>query len=556
MISKKNAREIKGKDIRIINIESPFSFFDFKDKEIIGECWPIRRIFSQVRQLNGKTMVIENIKESIDLEEENEDIAKVYKNFSRDNSKSMRLSFFSKTFSKEKDLKIIDRRNFLGYVILKTDEIPDTDIGVKTRVYESVLKTSRRENNYIRRKPNWTCTVGNESFKIKGYLFAQQNGITNRCAHVAVRSIVSSFLNNDELSYRKINELLGIELKENIKARGLKLEEIQRILKHVGARYTQKKYISIEDYFMEPDIDLPKYIYGSIESGFPALVGFETSEGNGHVIPIFGHTFNEDTWVPKAELMYFGFGPETIYYQSESWLSMYISHDDNAGSNFCIPRRYLQPKKLCMRKLQCDDDSFIQMVQFCPKEEKQNVIAVIGTYPDKVEVPPISAEAIGADYLFAIIFELTQGEIDNVDNVWTKRLVEYFISKQVVLRSILINSDSYARHLKSMEDWQHNKIKPELLKALIKIFRKLKDKYLWMVELSVPELFQANRRKLGEVIFNAESKNSLERDFSSYYLARIPDQFVIYGGGNIDKPNFYFIPSGIKGHVSLFTGYL
>jgi hypothetical protein len=50
-------------------------------------------------------------------------------------------------------------------------------------------------------------------------------------------------------------------------------------------------------------------LYGSVESGYPALVVFDAGNGNQkHVIPIIGHTFNEDTWVPRADLAYFSVG--------------------------------------------------------------------------------------------------------------------------------------------------------------------------------------------------------------------------------------------------------
>jgi len=93
------------------------------------------------------------------------------------------------------------------------------------------------------------------------------------------------------------------------------------------------------------ELPYQKLLYAGIESGAGAMLGFKLAgpraEGR-HIIPFFGHTTNQDAWVPNAEVAYFHVGEDTRYVPSEAWVSSFIGHDDNFGSNFCVPRLYAQ----------------------------------------------------------------------------------------------------------------------------------------------------------------------------------------------------------------------
>lgn len=155
----------------------------------------------------------------------------------------------------------------------------------------------------------------------------------------------------------------------------------------------------------------------------------------------------------------------------------------------------------------------------------------------------IEAEAIGADYLLRML-EQTSG----ISTPWTERLDQYARQKEVVLRPILISGTQYVSHLRMLTDWEGMRMLSyfgELLE------RDIPDR-IWMVELSIPELFSANRRKLGEVILLAGKPTGPSRDFSNFLLARLPGAFVFCTGGDIANPEFSLVPSGVNGHVSLF----
>ena len=303
-----------------------------------------------------------------------------------------------------------------------------------------------------------------------------------------------------------------------------------KILSKAGASCIVADYTNPERH--KDRAPFQKLVYGSIESGFPAIVIFQTIENPDvcHAIPIFGHTFNDDTWVYRAELSYFRVGSGTRYIPSESWTSTYIAHDDNWGSNFCIPRMYLHTRRYCN---ETDDAS-----KGC-SADYGNVLYVIGTLPQEVQTNAIQAEVIGADYLFTILPQLP-----NLNEVWPKRLRDYAIENQLVLRPILIKSKDYSNHLSKIRDWRRRKLD---FKFSIK-----PEGWLWLIELSVPELFSSNRRKVAEVVLRADIMPKPHRDFNSFLFARVPEYFALYRGGGASHPNYEFIPCGIKDHVELY----
>jgi len=73
-----------------------------------------------------------------------------------------------------------------------------------------------------------------------------------------------------------------------------------------------------------------------------------------------------------------------------------------------------------------------------------------------------------------------------------------------------------------------------------------------MIELSVPELFSTDRRKVGEVLIRAERPATDKRDFQNYVLARVPGHFVFYTRGAADAPTYVFPACDLQGHVALF----
>ena len=529
------ARTLSGDTLRIAPIGRPSSNFAFIDQEFPGYPWksPLRRLFSQVRSHEGQTVVVEELNPlgAEDLATENEDLKKHFN--VTIGSRVRRISFFKDDFKSAVDLNEVDERSFIGNAIVKEDKVPERVI---SRVYESVIRPSRHENNFIRGAPAWQCRVANRTFSVNGFLYAQQNNATNVCAHVACRTAASKFHRDGDMTYREMNELLGID---HVASRvgsgsGLTSAQMVKILEAAGAKCRSYAFPC-----QDADFDSPTFqqlIYGSIESGYPALICFATEDGAYHAIPVFGHTFNQDSWVPHAEESYFKVGDGTRYTQSQSWLSSFVAHDDNWGSNFCLPQHFLHTRTDCK--------DWPEGPRPCP-QQSECVAYILCTQPDEVEVDPLDAELYGIDYLLSMLTDLPE-----TPDRWEHRLKQYAQNRKLVVRPILVKGVEYLEHLRKLVDWNGDSIKPQMVEVL-EHWPRFPSGYVWMVELSVPELFSTNRRKVGEVLIRADRPLTDRLDFQSYVLARIPGYFAIHTG-DPSRPEYKFFDSGAGSHVSVF----
>jgi len=505
----------------------PQSNFDFVDAEFRGLA-TLRRLLSQIRQHGGRAIVHEKLRESKDLLEENEDIDETYSDFS--GSRTFRLSFFRTPIDTIEKLSLLSDNELIGYAIIKEDSF-DSKRQRESRIYESVVRCPDAPNHFVKREPVSIVRVGKKLFRIRGHLYAQQNGTTNCCGHVAVRTVIAS-AGQREMSYRKMNQILGLPSETRNGGDGIDTAEMVKILRSAGVRCFVADYRPRKKKALPP-APFQKYVYGSVESGYPAIISFQTRDDpvSFHAIPIFGHTTNCHTWVPSAERSYFRIGGGTKYIPSESWVSMYVGHDDNWGSNFCIPRHYFQTQHPESE----NGGSAVPPVE-C-------VVHVISTVPKRVRLSPIRAEVIGADYLLALRKQFAKVQ----KNAWGKRLNKYASQNLLVLRPILISPKDYCSHLTRIRDWKHNRIDPEIITAL----EALPDEKLWMIELSVPELFSTNFRKVGEVLVRAERKLGPDR-WKSFLLARLPGYFALRSVIRRGRPRFTFLRAGADDHVELF----
>jgi hypothetical protein len=515
-------RNAAAKTVQFIPIARPFSNFDFIENRFAG-LNTLHRLMSQVRGNSGQTLVLEELEDSTATREENEDL-KLCSDFV--SSTVFRLSFFRAPFKTDARFRKLPNDSFLGYAVVKVDTFAS---GSRARIFEAVIVPARHDNNFVRGQQTWKVKVAGKQFQIEGYLYAQQNGITNCCAHVAVRTTAARFHPAGDMTYREMNALLKIDQKSRKGGDGLSNDEIVQLLEASGAKVIVGNFTDPNNPSVAP---FQKFIYGSVESGYPAIIFFATSSGSAyHTIPVFGHTFNQDTWVPSADASYFKVGAATRYIPSEAWLSTFIAHDDNYGSNLCVPRHYLQTKQTAAQPGSTVAAS-------------DSVAYIIATVPKEVQIHPVQAEVIAADFLFSLIPQISTAL------PWARRLVEHCRADQLVLRPILVEKSKYVTHLAAASDWSKEKLENAWIDALTKY---LPEEKLWLVELSVPELFSTNLRKVGEILLRAETAvDPTKRDFSSFILARLPGCFALYDQEEPGQPIFEFIDCKLKSHVDLF----
>ncbi|MBN1546926.1 MAG: hypothetical protein JW902_09725 [Syntrophaceae bacterium] len=507
-------RLVNFSSIELIPAGPPFSNFDFVDNEF-GSVPAIRRLFSQARSYGCQTVVVESIPATGVIAEDDAELSSLFPDFKP--AGLQRLSFWKTPLKSEKELLHSKSRSFLGFAILKRDNVPSRKIN-DWYVFESVIVKYPHEHNCVRSAAEFHVRLGENNFSVTGFLYCQQNALNKACAQVALRALLGTLHADQDLSYRQINAWAST----NEPWMGLNVSQIQRVLKGAGIGFYDIDYCSRTK---DERCNLPPYqklLYAGIESGAGALLGFRLS-GKGltdetrHIVPFFGHTFNQDAWVPHAELAYFHVGETTRYLPSQAWASSFIGHDDNFGSNFCVPRLYIDEDKA---------DYVVELLR------------------DGCVYSGDTAEAVAVDFLYSIL-----PQISNRDLLWLRRLIDHVLEQKVVLRAICLSAKEYIRHWRYSRDWQANVENRDLCSAI----HPLLPKQLWVVEVSVPELFSANLHKVGEIILDATQQPTIERDFRLFVCARVPGNLVVLQDVSATGvPSFFCVPSQLQSHTPLF----
>lgn len=491
-----------------------FSNFEFVDKRFQSNAI-VRRILSLARKCDYTSFLQETIEESdcALLAEENQALAARVKDFR--GAKVTRLSFFRSAAPG-------NGGDFLGYAIVKEDHFAS---GASAHVYESVMTPPRgpKQNNFVHCARKYQVANSHGKFEVCGVLYAQQNDATFVCAHVALRTVLSTILPNSDVSYHAINDVLKVDHADpgsqfgklaGGQGRGVNPDQMEAVLRHYG--------LSPEKIVHEPNHGSPlpsatefqRLLYGYIESTSPALLGFELSKNpktnaeNRHIIPIFGHTFNEDLWAPEAERNYFG--KDRGYFPSENWLSSYLAHDDNFGPYVCLPRHYLS------------GDEFRLLISW---------------HIPPVALPSELAEALAVDFIVHFSKNHVAPHAE-----WYGRMKAFAIAGLLVLRSVLLSKAEYIDHLKALRDREGRHFE----QATIDRFATNLPAHVWMVEASAPELFPASRRKFGEIVFDA--LQAPKPPNHNFLLFRAPGTVVFNGAGGIQTE-----ASALIGHTPLYN---
>jgi hypothetical protein len=493
-------------------LKAPFSNFDFVDSNF-GEETAIRRLFSQARTHEAKTCVVEEIKAEGVVRSENLEIAKIYPDYRMAELK--RVSFWNRKVASTKQIGNLSSNQLIGYFIAKKDSVPS--IGKNDwHVFEAVFRKYNHPHNCVARQVRYPVRIAGHHFEAEGVIYCQQNQLNKACAQVALRSLCSLHLPLGEITYEKINKAAKSIPGPYDPKKGLSVQRIRAVLKAFGLGFSDIDY-SEEKESVRSEFPYQKLIYSGIESGTGALLGFKmaTRKAGHHSIPFFGHTFNADTWVANATSAYFKIGKKTKYLPSETWLSSFIGHDDNFGSNFCVPRLFLKP---------------------------QQVKYALAILPPDVKYDGVRAETIASDYLYSLKRDITS------PSAWVKRFHASWNAQEFILRAILISKMDYVNHLLKMEDW-HGRRFPRSIHNLSELL----SEHLWMVEISLPELFQINKRKVGEIVLDATKKLSHKRDYKTFCFARFLGDFLFIVRKAPDgEPKFLHISSVIESHTELY----
>ena len=504
--------------LEIHDIRRPFSNFQFLE-DFSFEGYPIRRLLSQARSRGCETLVVESIDATGTALEENEEISRFFPD--HDMPDLRRVSFWRSAFSTSSALDLQDPQACLGYAILKRDVV--ASIGRdRWHVFESILETPNRDHNFHPCTKTFQFRVGERVLSVNGVVFCQQNSLNKACAQVGLRSMCSTYLGDTSLSFNRINQIAFDGVPTPTPWKGLTLQQIERVFDELDIPHFSLDYASNSDDIRQL-LPYQKLLYSGLESGAGAMLVFSMS-GSGagsvmHIIPFFGHTFNEDSWPPVAEGAYFKVGEAIRYIPSEQWMSSFVVHDDNFGSNLCIPKAYVQAG---------------------------NAQYAVVLLPRNYQYGGIYAEVAAADYFYTILPKLEAGS-----NPWRRRLLKHVDDQTLVLRTVPIGKDQYLQHVTAMDDWEFRKEDKETIRALASIMHER----MWMIEVSIPDLFPANKRKIGEILLSAEKPFTTANDFSLFVLARFPESYLFFDRLDAASglPMFSEVPSSLLSHTRLFS---
>lgn len=507
-------RRAVSEDYEVIPLKPPFSFFDFAEARF-PNCLSIRRLLSLARAANAETLVLERIHPCGIISEENEDILAELPSYTPGDL--FRLSFWKKTFSADGVAQCVDE-DLIGYGILKHDVVPAEKIN-RWHTFEAVFVKYPHRHNCVPRPQTYQITVGNYPFEIAGLLYCQQNSLNKACAQVALRSILSRLLPEGDISYRQINTLAEKAKPGFIKKDGLSVRQMREVFDNYKIKYSDVDYEN--NPASRSILPYQKYAYAGLESGGGALLGFRLSGGAAkHIIPIYGHTFNKDTWVPDADMFYFSIGEGVRYIPSESWTSSFLGHDDNFGPNFCIPRLYI---------------------------DNSNVDYVVEFFRPGISYSGVQAEAVSLNILYSILPSLS-----SFTNKWIRRLEDSVSSQQVVFRAQAMTKSEYVDYLDALRDWNGNREDRNILLLL----KQEMPEHVWAVEISTPQLFPANERKLGEIVLDATKVLNTSSGSSGddvFNFARLPGIYFFGGDSANGFPQFNKVPSQLETHTSVIS---
>ena len=463
--------------------------------------------------------------------------------------KAQRISFWKKNVvqtPKEKRLSALGSlrdSDCIGYMILHKAGCfkNDDEDHVRWVVYESVIKGGRFQRGIIPRSTRFSFRVGTGDTgttvrKMSGHLYCQQNGRTVVCAHVAIRTLLSSLLPERDVSYRKISELAGFEGGEMDTKQIIKVFNAFGFAVHVWSnrRKSGKDRSGVPIYHC---------LYSGIESGGGGLLGFDVKkpaektcrdkkeEEAGqrkrkaqpcrHIIPLFGHTFNKHIWVNEASGYYFiEDSGAAKSYVSDNWVSTFLGHDDNIGPNIYIPRFYVERFAV---------SSVFSIVPHRFEIYKRCNL-------NKVYLPGVKAEQVAVDWLLGIVLAKLEGwKVENiVNNDWIERLRIALTARQkngvsdshvarVVLRSVFLSRSQYRAKLLADQD-AAGQCESRLVVDGVLCKQKVPT-YIWMVEFSLPHLFPVNERKLGEIVLSAQADDHPET--RGVLFVRLPSRYLI-----------------------------
>lgn len=491
--------------------------------------------------MRAKTLLKEELEPNAEIMQEFGDLEKRIGQSLIGVPKAHRLTFFAAPCQGNK-WQSLPASSFLGYAVVLTTKLP-TDVPIVQKrcpsgdlayILESVTRppgwadevgpgnyqVKGVTNYYVHCQRRFKTTVGfhgdSRDYSVDGAMFCQQNALTHVCAHAVLRVILNTAnLVGHHVTNRELNDILGIDHVSHMADTGLNIEQVLAIIQHFNLSIVGGDFLEL------PAVDYAEWIYPLVESGYPVFLTFNPTHAEGHVVAVLGHTLNTDKWDCEAHLAY---RPEAFgtYHASAAWVDHFIVNDDNFGMYTCMPPHYLRNKV---------------MPQY---DTTQRAIHALSVLPSGIDCPPYLAEKVS---IFLVRNRVVQC-LPSPNNKWLGRLREQVgqARKGVVARTLLCKRDDYITHLMALRDSDGNgpiNVVPNALQAA--------PEFLWLTEVALPDLYTANKHKLGDILTDAKTAMSGGRPAARFVWGWLPGiQISNDAAGNVSED-----PWPLAGHVPI-----
>ena len=347
----------------------------------------------------------------------------------------------------------------------------------------------------------------NETFApVKGSLFTQQEGKTWCCAHAALTMAIENLFRVQgkkcPISYFEMNDFLSIDHVSRYAFKGLSPDEIRSVFGHRKIQWEADLYDSAVDATYDSANEVLTAAYHAVEAGLPAILCFE-GEGVAHAMAVVGHSFDPNLWSARATGAYFSSELDT-YTPSHSWVESLVVQDDNLGPYCTLPRQLLLKRKpsIIVPRFPWSESADIREVELLAGKLLTGQVLEEGrrSYFETI---------IGSEY-----------EPHGESGYWFAELVNRVANRDFVLRTVPYSPREYLQFIASAE---HGAMLKGAEEAESGLRHNLGDMPFWLVEVSLPELFQTNTTRLGEVVIHERKSRELR-----FGLVRIPGVLTIF----------------------------
>ena len=410
----------------------------------------------------------------------------------------------------------------LGFLYLYTDYAGKSPR--HSHVHAAVIATDNLEspNKYIHSSPLYAGRVHNDFwFPVVGSYFAQQDTFLSCCYHTALMVCLKNIYAALNLpciaSYELMNEIARVDCHKRRSNEPLSLSPA-KALDILGELLPFRHEAIATNRLCVPN-DVIASAYHSVEAALPSVIYFyedlinDNPMGMGHAMAVVGHTFEAGLWqYRKHDLRHCEWPAyhKQHYHHCPShlWAEGLVIQDEASGPYCTLPWHALIDRYpgVIIPRLNWTIKSYPQEAEIAAERILNPGVKAHSDFFQSIldsDAAPASKDANGW------FFEVKRHVEASKDQLCFRAIRSH------VLRTVPCTPRSYLKFLRDLAS-------PDLCQT---VKRDLGESPFWLVEISVPHLFQWNNERLGEVVVPVSTSPC---DSVTVYLVRLPGVLTLF----------------------------